>query len=502
MRIQADPTSTRLLRRSLSLCVAALLIAALAPLSPANADNHMPWDEPGSAWQGTIETVSHRKSDTSNPEQGYSEYQPRASYTELVPMNSTADGGYAAQIQTSGTHDQVGYCPITGTARGATWTNTWNGAATSDPAIPAIILETDDQGRTFFTPWYGVQMPLGDVTANCGQNEGQQDPGSTMLTFVLAPGDPLHSDNPLPDSDPDPLHLVGERSWTIGDWPAPPEIDWEVYTFTVTYDLRLVTDDCETNYTASDWRRARPEDTPDAPDLVEFYLVTEWCVTQNGRILVTDTESKGETLLSPWETLLASSFEVLWNVKDDWTEPVVKIDDLGEFTTVTATSKWRECYGIPLPRPLRPKMLHRLADLFKKVAFRADSPRVRDRAHDIVRILRKAANKLDDGLRWIANRVIRGLFYLVSKLPERLSIRLANQLVFASWDWQDSGAWAKEYIKGQFTLTKLLNILNKQYCPAPKWKPRIVTTLFKDGTSRSDFIDLDGDYGRWDVNRV
>ena len=56
----------------------------------------------------------------------------------------------------------------------------------------------------------------------------------------------MHSDNPLPDSDPDPLHLVGQRTWTIGDWPAAPLDEfsihegWEEYSFTVTYDLRLV----------------------------------------------------------------------------------------------------------------------------------------------------------------------------------------------------------------------------------------------------------------------
>lgn len=410
-------------------------------------------------------------------------------------MNSTADGGYAAQIQTSGTHVQVGYCPITGEARGWTSTNAWDGAATSDPDIPAIILDTDDQGRTFFTPWYGVNMPMGNVTANCGDDASQQDPGSTMLTFVLAPGDPRFSDNPLPDSDPDPLHLVGQREWAIGDWPATPTsefIDWEEYTFTVTYDLHLVDDPCVVEGAATDIRRAKPERAPEeTPDLLSFDLQTEWCVKSSGQIIVDLAAANGSTLLTPFEAALGATFDVLFDVRDRWSTTIVE-EDHGEYTTVTATGKWRECFGMPIP--LKPKQLGKLADVFRHAAKQSDRPKVASALLWVADKLDKARRALDDGIRWVAKRILDGIAVLIDALPARQAIYVTNLIFQFGIDYADSGEWAQDYISPNVGIQKLLY---GEHCTT-KWKPRIVTTIYKDGHSRSDYVNLDGDYP-WNV---
>lgn len=241
--VRARPKS----RAALSLVLVLLLVAAPAPLSPAKATNHMPWDQPGSAWQGTITTDT---SWVAEDEYSRQEVSHSATYTDLKPLLSSADGDYDAHLVAGGSEDVYGACDGKEGNRNHLFHYQWQ----LDTEGPNIIsgtsgklgLITNNEGQMFFAPWYQSHIPFQSTGYCTGDGVPVEESypaynGISKLGFVDG-NNPGYSSNPLPDVDPDPLHLVGSKTWTVADPPVAGMFGENMgeYTFTVTYDLHLV----------------------------------------------------------------------------------------------------------------------------------------------------------------------------------------------------------------------------------------------------------------------
>lgn len=235
-------------RRCLSLLLAGLLLAALLPLSPAVADDHLAWDQEGSRWEGTIQTDIYRKY---SYDSGFTEFSEKATYTNLVPLGGTADGGYSGQVVASGTQRMTYNCGLSNTM--TTDTLAWS-AQEDVTARPndyewsrfVLFLGTDDGGRTTFVPSLYSPPEDGIYKDACREAsspaEYPQDVGS-VLGFQSGESGYHGRPGPVPDTDPDPLRLVGEKTWTFQDPPYSLYDAATDYSFKVTYDLTLVTGD-------------------------------------------------------------------------------------------------------------------------------------------------------------------------------------------------------------------------------------------------------------------
>lgn len=518
MRAQADAMKTRRvqsrLRRAESFALAALLIAALAPISPAKADNHMPWDQPGSAWSGSIQTSIHRKVVF-----GDMTYllDASATYSQITPLGSTADGGYSAHVQTSGTDRTDGKCgspPDTGTY----WQSINLTANVAAADYPALTLLTDDAGKTLFTPRF-LAMPEGAYSwsSSCDGTSGtgmtQIDSG--VLTFGLRYADRIDAESPLPDTDPDPLRLVGQRTWTIGDWPHEPDFEPEEYTFTVTYDLRLLTEECASAvFSSYDAFRARLEGY-DEPRL-HFSVATDWCLRDDNSVSVQNVSPVNATLESPLEFAIEAGVRELFTLHDLWKKPTHTVSDDGG--VVTSSGNWKHCFGIPLIGgkikwvKRTPKAFRYAADLLRRVDGKFE-----DVAGTLAKAMDKAADALEWAIKkgtraakWAARQAIEVFGDLVYALGYKVQLKVFLLTVGTVADYSSSAPWAKNYIKDLVdeTVSGLIpkpdilgRFLSDELVCYSGWKPQIRQTLGTPGAINGEFVDRDGDYEHWIVER-
>ena len=95
-----------------------------------------------------------------------------------------------------------------------------------------VVFELIDvDGVTFFVP-YHVAFNSKQVWEKCQPFEALQ--GASAVSYFF--GGYFEANRPLNDEDPDPDHLVGTTSFTIGDIVNPPT-GYRNYVYTVTYDL-------------------------------------------------------------------------------------------------------------------------------------------------------------------------------------------------------------------------------------------------------------------------
>lgn len=502
MRARADRSQTRptsRVRRTVALSVGLLLVATLVPAVPAGADNHRPWDQPGSAWQGTIETDT---SFTTEDQNGKSVVSHKASYTEISPLQDTADGDYGAEVVAGGSEDIWGACYGKEGVANHLWNYRWQlDTRVEDPLTSPgkFGLTTTDEGRTFFALWYQGLIPF-EWTSYCtGDGEpiegaNPKESGFTKLGF-LDGSTQGYSSQPLPDLDPDPLHLVGSRTWTLGDPPVAGMLPDNMtrYSLTATYDLRLV-DSCTNSNVTHDTYRA----DLDAADILEFELRTIWC-TGPGELRVMDTEVRGETLQSPWDAAVESVIREVTTYHNTWTTSVDKSGG-PDLTVVTGDGRWKDCWGIPMP--LKAERLDVLASLFRKVAKRIDNDAARYVVYKFADALEKAANKLDSATRWVVRQIIEAGIKLINKLPDGVQRRITKLILYVVADDYTSQQWARDYVR-QMPSEKLISkILDDELSCRTVWKPRIVHRLNPDNTSTSEFVDLDGDSEAWNFRRT
>jgi len=243
VRTQADPTSPRL-RRSLSLCLAGLLIAVLVPPHPANADHHMPWDQPGSYWMGTIDMdVSYAL--WCDPE-GCGETREEQGHFTLNAGQGSNMNANDGVLLGSFDHDYVQPAPFQATGTNGQ-SNTTCGVGTTSwdldsyRDIPRLTgwleLATNDAGFTSLE-----SAVFADVVWDWNSGYCSEEARLPILQ--------LWRPAALSDQDPDPLHLVGSESWTKDNPPfADDWLNFSHFNFSVTYDLRLVQGDPSTSPT-------------------------------------------------------------------------------------------------------------------------------------------------------------------------------------------------------------------------------------------------------------
>ena len=247
-RGQADPARFRAPRwwllRAAPILIVWMLVAALTPAAPAKADHHKPWDQAGSAWQGTI-SYSYSAS-------YFIEQHPQrlidtggATYTDLLPvdavsdpLNATADGNYASAIDTGGGTENWTHCETFGKWEETTFFDSVVlGEEQCDGCgeYPSrFSLLTDDQAVTTFYLG-GAYIPFtGNYSGECGPKGSWESIGSNGFPIS---GPLAQLGFALKDTDPDPLHLVGQT--TQAQPASTPDTEVEEYEFKVIYDLWL-----------------------------------------------------------------------------------------------------------------------------------------------------------------------------------------------------------------------------------------------------------------------
>ena len=444
----------RKLRSSIGVLLVAVLIAALAPLSPAQAETPMPWNQPGSAWQGTIETkINHTYNYPQSSTTHFSDEV--ASYTELEALSTTADGSYGARVVGSGWQESHGPCYYTKTVMKTSrqeWTLDQQGPNPVSGNQDKIGLQTDDEGRTFFAPWYLTHIPQTQTNYCTGDGQptttsSSASNGSSKLGFM--DGQSGYATDPLPDNDPDPLHLVGTRTWTLADPPINLHDAMSEYSFTVTYDLRLI-----------DNRNCRPVNTSfiahlgDADvsphDMLRYtWGELEFCYGPEGIEVVSNGTQTGELLdtgaLTTALDTLGQKFKyadsdpvILKPLSDGSTEAYVK----GKFKFCTqiplagsAISKGIKKVGDIVPNWMRRKLL----DWGAKRVF--DSGLIPDWVKD--KIIKKGINAVLNSLDNLSAAERTAFGHLVDKVLEQVS---GNLVKLVLGDGKCFNVWEPEIV--------------------------------------------------------
>jgi len=379
-----------------------------------------------------------------------------------------------------------------------------------------LRLRTDDSGLSYFTP-ATVQYFDGTWTSTCTEDgEPSVTPQSVSGTYINFGLQFFQEDSqsPLVDTDPDPLHLVGQRTWTVGDWPIAPDSPPDEYSFTATYDLRLRNECASPVYSSYDAFRASL-DGSDEPRL-HFDVATDWCLRDDNSVSVQSVTPRGVTLQSPWEFAIEAGVRELFSFHDVWKDPTYTVSE-GE-GVVTSSGNWKHCFGIPLiSGKIRwvmktPKAFRYAADLLRRVDGNFE-----DVASKLARAMDKAADALEWAIKkgtraakWAARQAIEIFSDLVYSLGYRVQLRVFLITVGVVADWSSSRPWAKNYLKdlvdeavsGLIPKPDILGrFLSDELVCFSGWKPRIRQTLGIPGAVSGEFVDRDGDYEHWIVAR-
>lgn len=361
MRARRDvrKTPVQALPRAVALSLISLLVAALTPLSAAQATNHKPWDQPGSAWSGTVEiTNSYDRNWRSgdNTIYGIEHRDEHGRITDLRVLGGTADSSYGGHVVGSGHYAWDGDCNGSGGTQA--WSRTdvdWTVdeiSTESQYREEVFRIETDDSGTSRFGARW--QVPTVDRTTDC---YGKYSERPHYLTYVFNMGEHDHPFPILNDDDPDPLHLVGSTTWTLSNEPYPLNDyrdDYTDFRYTVTYDLRLVYSDppeCDVTKTKSkEWKAKTPIRWLPDRHWGNFKVTAKWCYDEEtgyGELL--SLRSKGTVDDGPLGLFARAAgifgFETKWS--DSECDPRCS-DGLAEehVSVATVTRKMTFCFNL------------------------------------------------------------------------------------------------------------------------------------------------------------
>jgi hypothetical protein len=200
----------------------------------------------GKMWTGTVDIETRRIYAPSATNRF--ETTESASY-ELAPTGDLdADGGgmYPAVISGTGSTDQFGFCPFSGTVRRAGNT-TWSEPSLLRRNALELALDTDSETWLFRPPL--IQGAITDasetatvvqtITSFCTET-GTPSVETGQASTVLGWNDGVSTgQEPLLDVDSDPDRLVGSTTWDLSSNPAT-SMGAVAYEYIATYDLRLI----------------------------------------------------------------------------------------------------------------------------------------------------------------------------------------------------------------------------------------------------------------------
>lgn len=254
-------------------------------------------------------------------------------------------------------------------------------------SFPMFNLQVREDG--FFYAPYGAGFPARDYDECTGEDISQSEPLGSLAGLGQASGREAQLQS---DTDPDPYHFVGTESWSLARPPAPMQLSsaMQRYSYTLTYDLRLVkadpvkpqcsdgkdndfdgftdfgpdpkindpgcasaddddeSDDCaDSGVISKDWDGGSILDNlgfGEDPDIT-YGLLVRWCTPATGppqirtkRLQFVNHEGSSSNLSALGKTLnetVGLSFKVRWR-RTGRQVPVV--DTLGDETRVTAST--------------------------------------------------------------------------------------------------------------------------------------------------------------------
>lgn len=146
---------------------------------------------------------------------------------------------YRAWITGSGSSLKVAECF---TERG-TWTADIPPEGNISMTWPALRLDGEPGDDVVFIPHLVIVQGSFRQTSLCDDNPPTQGEYSISVGgFQSGESGFEYRPDPLPDTDPDPLRLVGSRTWTLDDPPYELYPGYTSYRFTVDYDLTWETE--------------------------------------------------------------------------------------------------------------------------------------------------------------------------------------------------------------------------------------------------------------------
>jgi hypothetical protein len=203
------------------------------------------------AWSGTLHaTMEGRAEDGAGyPYHNWNIERTSASFT-LLPTHpqthvSDASGGYATSVDATGHWEAHGTCNLEG-PEVLTANLDWSMAQATRPAVQLEWDPTTQRWRYLpirvdsmaFDPW--TVDAVGSLTYGCG---GGPEPFYNRLVLGWSDDHLVTADGLLNDVDPDPSRLVGTTTWTLVQDTQPGTLVTTNWTYTLTYDLRLVDTD-------------------------------------------------------------------------------------------------------------------------------------------------------------------------------------------------------------------------------------------------------------------
>lgn len=357
------PTTIRPWRKGKVLRVVAplavVLMASMLTTAPAQAGTTTtvddPWNLPGSAWQGTISTSIHRDMDSAARQIVQDE---QATYTELEVRSATASGNYTAFVDGRGTEKDYQNSCGTGTLR-LTHEGAWSVTEhfRQHQYSPDVLrITTDEQGLTSIIP--GL-VPV-DVTYNshaCDGTKGTSTANTTVLGFQSGESGFERDVAPVPDTDPDPLRLVGSKTWTVEDPPYPLYDGYADYSFTITYDLTLVLpEDCR-SFTGAFTAKL------DELKMFRYALEDVLYCREDSKVVI---RGPGKAVSTPvYPAGFAGAMDILgMKFRYDGSKPVEVVNHASGAATASVKGRYSFCMDLPLKvlKQGAKAVFHRLPD--------------------------------------------------------------------------------------------------------------------------------------------
>lgn len=500
-----------------------MTVSLLGVAPTARAENHMPWDQPGSAWQGTI---SYSFSATDGPSEQTGQKivsEGNATYSDLVPLDGTADGNYSGAVTASSSSENWTYC-------GEAYSNWEN--VTSDVTVAAgeeacdgcgenpsrLSLLTDDYGTTTF--YLGAaHLPFtSTVTGPCSGG------GSTWEWYAsngFPYGGPAYgAPIVLSDTDPDPFHLVGSSTQ-----PAPE--GYAEYSLTLTYDLWLTIQppECDTwKEKAVTWKAITPFKWMPDRHWGDYKVRAKWCYDSNadyGELLF--IRSRGTVDDGPFGTFARAAnffgFETRW--ENQKCEP--KCGDLSDqkVRQASVSRKMAFCFDFSvlldklkvkdwIKEKIRPGLKSKIKAFIEAnggASGPAFSSALLTWVDDIIVKMRNKVDRIDEKLRdrrvpnflaeWLENQVEGP----VNGIMERWKDDVAEDLYMGAYEDTTAGV-AADLALGPF-VDRIFNIFRicdgGDFLPftgenypglLTLWEPEVTVTVMSDGRARFDRFDI------------
>ena len=186
-------------------------------------------------WQGHITTgwvASYESEDG-----GGQKFEQTLEYDDLVQIDETK---YSAVVTGSGLMEDTGWCHAANQMKKSTyrWAVAGRDPSNVSETRPSIIItDLGNSGAGEGTIIEPVLLAVGGHrSVECGSTKDSIN--MVVGGFDATSADTGTPDTPLPDEDPDPLHLVGSVVYTQARPPYQLYVEPDEYRFTISYDLR------------------------------------------------------------------------------------------------------------------------------------------------------------------------------------------------------------------------------------------------------------------------